>query len=101
MKEEGGNSFGGDEFLGGAENHPLCKSMVYHDQERIKARRSGKICDEIARDLLKRLRCEGFNRRQRGYGGMRIGFVLLAFGTAFNITAYERGKTRPPELSDD
>ena len=30
--EEGGNPFCSDNFLSGAENHPLCKPMVDHDQ---------------------------------------------------------------------
>ena len=33
MEEEVGNSFFSDGFLGRAENHPLSKSMVNHDQE--------------------------------------------------------------------
>ena len=32
IEEEGGNSLCSDSFLGGAENHPLCKPMVNHDQ---------------------------------------------------------------------
>ena len=37
VEKEGSNPFGGDGFLGRAKNHPLSKSMVYHDQERIEA----------------------------------------------------------------
>ena len=33
MEEEVGNSFCSDGFLGRAENHPLSKSMVDHDQK--------------------------------------------------------------------
>jgi len=43
VKEEGGDSFGGDSFLSGAENYPLSKAMVYHDQERIEASGGGKV----------------------------------------------------------
>ena len=32
IEEEGGNSLYNDRFLGGAENHSLCKPMVDHDQ---------------------------------------------------------------------
>ena len=32
---------------------------------------------------------------------MRINFVLLAQGTAFNIAADKRGESGPPELSGD
>ena len=37
VEKEGGDSFGGDGFLGRAKNHPLSKAMVYHNQERIEA----------------------------------------------------------------
>ena len=33
MEEEVGNSFRGDGFLGRAENYPLSKAMVNHDQK--------------------------------------------------------------------
>ena len=32
IEEEDGNSFSSDSFLSGAENHPLCKPMVNHNQ---------------------------------------------------------------------
>ena len=38
VEKEGGNSFCGDCFLGGAKNYPFCKPMVDHDQERVKAK---------------------------------------------------------------
>ena len=37
VKKEGGDPFGGNSFLGRAENYPLSKPMVYHDHERIEA----------------------------------------------------------------
>ena len=37
VEEKGGDSLGGDGFLRRAENYPLSKSMVYHNQERIEA----------------------------------------------------------------
>ena len=37
VEEKGGNPFCSDGFLRRAKNHPLSKSMVYHDQKRIKA----------------------------------------------------------------
>ena len=101
MEEKGGNSFSGDGFFCGAENHPLSKSMVYHNQERIKARRSGEISDEMTGDLLERARRKGFNRRQGRYGGMCVGFVLLACSAVLDITADKRSKAWPPELSGD
>ena len=47
VEKEGGNFLSGDGFLSGAKNHPLSKSMVDHDQERIEAGGDGKICDEV------------------------------------------------------
>jgi len=52
VEEKGGDSFSGDGFLSGAENYPLSKAMVYHDQERIKAGGGGEVGDQIAGDLL-------------------------------------------------
>ena len=63
VKKEGGDSFGSDGFLSRAKNHPLSKPMVYHDQERIKARRDREICDKITRDLLEGAGGDGFNGR--------------------------------------
>ena len=37
VKKEGGDSFGGNGFLGRAKDYPLSKPMVYHDHERIEA----------------------------------------------------------------
>ena len=54
MEEEVGDSFCGDGFLDRAENHPLSKSMVDHDQKRVKTGRKGKVSDKIIGDLLKR-----------------------------------------------
>ena len=48
VEKEGGDSFGGNGFLGRAKNYPLSKSMVYHDHERIESRGDREISDEIA-----------------------------------------------------
>jgi len=45
VEEKGGDPFGGDSFLSGAENYPLSKAMVYHDQKGIKAGRGGEVGD--------------------------------------------------------
>ena len=61
MEKEGGNSLSGDRFLGRAKNHPLSKSMVDHNQERVEARGGREIGDKIAGDLLERAGGNGFN----------------------------------------
>ena len=101
VEKEGGDSFGGDGFLGRAKNYPLSKSMVDHDQERVKARGDREIGDEIARDLLKGARGDGLDGRQGGYGRVRIDFVLLATGAAFHIAADEGSESGPPKFSGD
>ena len=63
VEKEGCDPLGGDEFLGRAKNYPLRKPMVYHDHERIEACRHREIRDEVAGDLLKGARGDGFDRR--------------------------------------
>ena len=101
VEKEGGDSFGGNGFLGRAKNYPLSKSMVYHNHERIEGCRNGKVGDKIAGDLLERARGDGFNGRKGGYGGVRVRLVLLAEGAALDIAADERGKAGPPEFGGD
>ena len=98
VEKEGGDSFGGDGFLGRAKNYPLSKPMVYHDHERIKAGGHREISDKIAGDLLKGARGDGFNGRKGGYSGVCVNLVLLAKGTAFDVLADEGGESGPPEL---
>ena len=57
FEEEGGNTFSGDRLLGRAENYPLCKAMVDHDQQTVKAGREREVSDQVARDLLEGARC--------------------------------------------
>ena len=45
VEKKGGDSFSSDDFLSGAENYPLSKAVVYHDQERIKTGGGGKVSD--------------------------------------------------------
>ena len=63
MEKKGGNSFGGDGFLGRAKNHPLSKSMVDHDQERIEVGGDREIGDEITGNLLEGAGGDRFNGR--------------------------------------
>ena len=98
MEEEVGNSFCGDSFLGRAENHPLSKPMVNHDQKGVKAGRQGKVSDKVAGDLLERVDGSQVNRGEGWNSGMCIGFVLLANCTSFNISVHKRRQTRPPEF---
>ena len=101
MEKEGGDSLGGDGFLGRAKNHPLSKPMVDHDQERVETRGGREVGDEIARDLLERARGDRFYWQQGGYSRMGVGFVLLAGGAAFNVLADKGGKPRPPKFGSD
>ena len=79
----------------------VCKAMVDHDQQRVKAGGSGEVGDEVAQDLLERTRCMGFDRGERGDGGVRVHLVLLAHGTAFDVLAHKLRETGPPKLRGD
>ena len=72
MEEKGDYPFGGDRFLSGAENYPLHKAMVNHDQQRIKAKGGGEIGDEVTRDLLEGARGVGLDWSERGDGGVCV-----------------------------
>ena len=99
MEEKGDDPFGSDGFLGRAENHPLSKPMVYHDQERIKAGGDREVHDEITGALLEGMRCRGPYGRKRRYSGVHVGLVLLTRGTSFNVLAGISSQAGPPELS--
>ena len=101
MKEKGDYPFGSDRFLSGAENYPLHKAMVDHDQQRIEAGGKGEVSDEVTRDLLEGARCMGFDRGERGNSGVHVGLILLAQGTAFNVLLHELCETWPPEFRGD
>ena len=72
--------------------------MVDHDQKSIKAIGKGEVGDEITRDLLEGAGARGRNGEEWGPGRMGVHLVLLARGTAADITANVRGKARPPKL---
>ena len=96
MKKEGCDSLGSSRFLSRAENYPLCKAMVDHDQERIKARGGGKIRDEIARQLLEWTGGGGTDGVKGRYRGVRVGLGLLTISASFDVLSYELGEARPP-----
>ena len=52
MKKECCDPFGSDHFLGRAENYPLSKAMVNHDQQRIEVGGGREVGDKIVGDLL-------------------------------------------------
>ena len=101
VEKECGDAFSSDVFLRGTENHPLCKPMVDHDQERIETGRDREVSDEVAGDLLERAGCRGVNGGEWWDGGMGISLVLLAGCTAFNVFVDVGGKARPPEFCRD
>ena len=72
--------------------------MVDHNQKGIKTIRKGEVGDQITRDLLEGAGAGGRNREERGVRWMGVDLVLLARGTAADITPDIRGKARPPKL---
>ena len=43
----------------------------------------------------------GLDWGERWDSGVGVGFILLAYGAAFNVSVYEVGKTWPPEFSSN
>ena len=72
MKEKGGYSFGGDHFFDRAENYLLYKTMVDHDQQRVKAGGGKEVSDEVTGDLLKGMGRAGFDQSEQENGGMCV-----------------------------
>ena len=99
VKKEGGYPFSSDGLFCGAENYPLHKAMVDHDQQRVKAGGSGEVGDQVVRDLLEGARGIGPDWGEWGDGGMCVRLVLLACSTAFNVFPHKLCKTWPPEFS--
>ena len=72
--------------------------MVDHDQKGIKTIGKGKVGDEVTGDLLEGARAGGRNGEEWGSGQMGVHLVLLAQGTATDVTADIRGKAWPPKF---
>ena len=98
VKEKGGYPFDSDRFLSGAENQPLCKAMVDHDQQGIKTGGCGEVGDEVTGDLLERAGCVQRDGSEWGNSGGSVGFVLLAHGTALDVLVDKLCKIWPPEF---
>ena len=50
---------------------------------------------------MERTRSIGLDWGEWWDSGVGVGFILLAYGAAFNVSVYEVGKTWPPEFSSD
>ena len=65
-------------------DHPLCKAMVDHDQNRVHPTYVRKVGDEIYGELLKGEGCSGGDGVQRWANQVSVHFVLLAHSASFN-----------------
>ena len=98
VKKQLGDSCSVNGLLARCKNYPLCKAMVDHNHDRIKPRRRREVGDVVNGELLKGESDSGFDREERGYDGVRIGFVLLANGTASDKVFDKGGEAWPPEI---
>ena len=89
VEEKSGYPLGGGGFLSQAENYPLHKPVVDHDQQEIEALGRGKVGDQITGDLLERAGARGRDGNKGGGSGMGIGFRLLARTAALDIFAHK------------
>ena len=100
MGKKGSYSLGSDGFLSGAENYPLSRAMVDHNQERIETRGRGKVSDKVTGDLLEGTGHTGYDKgKQENVECVR--FVLLTHGTAFNVFPHVLYETWPPEFGSN
>ena len=98
VKKQLGNSCSVNGLLARCKNYPLCKAMVDHDHDRIKACRGREIGDEVNRKLLKGKSGGGLDGEQRWDHRVCVGLVLLADGAAGDKVLHEGGETWPPEI---
>ena len=62
VKKQLGDSCGINGLLARCKNYPLCKAMVDHDHDRIKAPRRREVGDEVNGELFKGERDSGLDR---------------------------------------
>ena len=101
VEKKSSYSLGSDSFLSGAENYPLCKAMVDHDQQGIKTGGCGKVGNKVTGDLLEGVRSERLDWSEWGDSGVCVGLVLLACGIVFDIFLHKLYETRQPELGSN
>ena len=101
VEEEDSYILDGDGFLSGAENYPLHKSVVNHNQQTVEAGGEEKVGDQVTRDLLEEMGHARSDWGEWGDGGVSIQFILLAHGAAFDVFAHILHEAQPPELSDN
>ena len=89
-------SLGIDGFSTWDENHPLRKTMVDHNHERITARGKWEISDQVNRQLLKWACATGGNGGKHRDSQVGIHLHLLAKGATGDKAADEGGHTWPP-----
>ena len=98
VKKQLGDSCCINGLLARCKNYPLRKAMVDHNHDRVKPRGRREVGDEVDRELFKGESDGGFDQEERGHNGVRIGFVLLADGTASDKVFDKGGEARPPEI---
>ena len=96
LKKDLSNVHSRGSFVARAENYPLRKTMVYHNQNRIMATGDGEVCDEVHGNLLERAGALGGGRHKRWVGGMSVHLIGLAHGTASDEFADKCGHFWPP-----
>ena len=73
--------------------------MVYHDHDRIIARRVGKVSDKIHRDLREGAQSRGRDGGQGRCGQVGVRFHLLAGSTAVNVISNKGAHGGPPVVT--
>ena len=83
-------------FVARAENYPLRKTMVYHDQNRIIAVGGREVSNEIHGDLLERVGAFRRDGGEQGKGRVGVNLIGLASSTAGDEFLDKGGHSQPP-----
>jgi len=82
LEKQGGNTGSVNSFATRDENHPLCKPMVNHNQNRVKTEGEWQIHDHVTQDLLEWVGGRGSDGAKPRDSWVCVDLVGLASSTA-------------------
>jgi len=99
FEKQGGNTGGVNRLGTWDENHPLCKPMVDHNQNRVKTRREQQIHDHVTQNLLKQVEGGGRDGAEPRDSRVYVNLVGLTSSTASHKLLDKGGQTGPPVVA--
>ena len=96
VQNNGSGPFSIDCLMTRFQNYSLRRTVVNHDQNRIKALGDREVSDEVHRGKRKGTKEFGLYWLKWGCGRVVVDLVLLTGCAAIDIISYENGKAWPP-----